>query len=70
MIFTVRQIQEKCVEQKMDLYVVFIDLTKAFDMVNWEALWLILHKLSCPRKFIQIIGLFHHAMTGTVLVNG
>ena len=34
MIFTVRQVQEKCLEQNLDLYSVFIDLTKAFDAVN------------------------------------
>ena len=39
MIFTVRQVQEKCLEQNFDLYSVFIDLTKALDTVNREALW-------------------------------
>ena len=34
MIFSVRQVQEKCIEQNMDLVAVFIDLTKAFDTVN------------------------------------
>ena len=34
MIFTVRQIQEKCTEQNMCSYAVFITLTKAFDTVN------------------------------------
>ncbi|KAI0213003.1 hypothetical protein LSAT2_002055, partial [Lamellibrachia satsuma] len=32
MIFSVRQLQEKCREQGMPLYVAFIDLTKAFDL--------------------------------------
>ena len=41
MIFTVRQVQEKCLEQNMDLFAVFIDLTKAFNTVNREALWII-----------------------------
>ena len=31
MIFTARQLQEKCQEQNMDLYMTFVDLTKAFD---------------------------------------
>ena len=38
MIFSVRQVQEKCIEQDMDLAALFIDLTKAFDTVNREAL--------------------------------
>ena len=42
MIFTVRQVQEKCEEQNMPLYSVFIDLTKAFDSADREALWRIL----------------------------
>ena len=70
MIFTVRQVQEKCLEQQMDLYAVFIDLTKAFDTVNREALWTILGKFGCPRKFVQIIRLFHDEMVGQVLHNG
>ena len=39
MIFTIRQLQEKCREQLQELYMVFIDLTKAFDTVNRRALW-------------------------------
>ena len=39
MIFVLRQIQEKCCEQNMGLYVAFVDLTKAFDTVNRDGLW-------------------------------
>ena len=36
MIFVLRQIQEKCREQNMGLYAVFVDLTKAFDsQLRW-----------------------------------
>lgn len=38
MIFTARQLQEKCIEQNLDMYAVFIDLTKAFDTVDRRAL--------------------------------
>ena len=67
MIFTVRQIQEKCTEQNMWLYAVFVDLTKAFDTVNREALWAILRKLSYPAKFTTLIRLLHDDMTGEEL---
>ena len=45
MIFTIRQLQEKCIEQQKDLYVLFLDLTKAFDTVSREGVWQILAKL-------------------------
>ena len=38
MIFTVRQIQEKGIEQNMHFHMIFINLTKAFNVVNREAL--------------------------------
>ena len=38
MIFTARQLQEKCQEQNVDLYMTFVDLTKAFDIVSREGL--------------------------------
>ena len=34
MIFPARQIQEKCKEQNRDLYMLFVDLKKAFDTVS------------------------------------
>ena len=44
-IFSARQVQEKCREQGRDLCLAFIDLTKAFDSVNREALWACSHGL-------------------------
>ncbi|KAL8615669.1 hypothetical protein ACOMHN_034819 [Nucella lapillus] len=70
MIFAVRQVQEKCREQNLDMYAVFIDLTKAFDTVNRVALWTVLQKLGCPRKFANLIRLFHDSMIALVLSGG
>ena len=53
MIFTVRQVQEKCLEQNLDLYSVFIDLTKAFDTVNREALWDVLARFGSPQSLFK-----------------
>ena len=36
-------------------------------MVNREALWVILSKLGCPTKFVNLIRQFHNDMTGQVL---
>ena len=70
MMFLVRMVQEKWIEQNLDLYSIFIDLTKAFDTVNRESLWSVMPWYGCPWKFIQIIRLFHVSITGQVLSNG
>lgn len=43
----------------MDLFAVFIDLKKAFDMVNREELLSVLLKLDYPQKFTRAIRLSH-----------
>ena len=42
MIFTLREVQEKCIEQNMPLYAVFVHFKKAFDTVNRDGLWKVL----------------------------
>ena len=39
MMFTSRQVHEKCQEQNADLYSTYVDLTNAFDSVNRDGLW-------------------------------
>ena len=39
MIFCLRQLQEKCIEQDRPLYMVFVDFSKAFDTVRRTGLW-------------------------------
>ena len=70
MVFSIRQLQEKCREQNMPLYVAFIDLTKAFDLVSREGLFQILPKIGCPPKLLSIIESFHNNMKGTVQFDG
>jgi len=70
MIFSARQVQEKCVEQNKDLYAVFIDLTKAFDTVDRDGLWKVLRKFGCPDKFTSVIRSFHDGMTARVQESG
>ena len=54
-IYTERQLQEQCIEQNKPLYLLFIDLTKAFDIVNREALWTVLERIGCPPKLVSMI---------------
>ena len=66
MIFCLRQTQEKCIEQNMPLYAVFIDFTKAFDTVSRDGLWQVLTKFGCPAKFVNIIKSLHSGMKASV----
>ena len=50
----------------MDLYMTFVDLTKAFDTVSREGLWKIMAKFGCPTKFMQ----FHDGMLARVQNDG
>ena len=64
--FALRQIQEKCRLYSEDLYLLFIDLTKAFDTINRKGLWAILEKVGCPKRFVDLICSFHDGMNVTV----
>jgi hypothetical protein len=68
MIFTLRQLQEKAIEQHQPLYVVFVDFSKAFDTVDRDTLWKVLDVYGCPEKLINIVKEFHSGMKGQVLV--
>nr|VZI42375.1 unnamed protein product [Spirometra erinaceieuropaei] len=70
MIFAARQIQEKCQEMRTHLYSTFVDLTKAFDMVNREGLWKIMQKFGCPERFTQMVRQLHDGMMARVTDNG
>ena len=70
MIFTARQFQEKCQEQKMDLYMTFVELTKAFDTDSCEGLWKIMAKFGYLTKFIAMVRQFHDGMLARVQNDG
>ena len=70
MVFSLRQLQEKCIEQEMHLYIAFIDLTKAFDLVSRDGLFKVLPNIGCPPKLQSMIESFHTDTKGTVQFNG
>ena len=70
MIFTARQLQEKCQEQNEDLYMTFVDLTKVFGTVSREGLWQIMAKFGCPARFIAMVRQFHDGMLARVQNDG
>ncbi|BHF64702.1 hypothetical protein SprV_0200770800 [Sparganum proliferum] len=66
--FAARQLQEKCQEMWAHLYSTFVDLTKAFDMVNREGLENH-QQFGCSVRFIQIVRQLHHGMMARVTGN-
>ena len=70
MVFVLRQIQEKCREQNMGLFVAFIHLTKDFDTVSREGPWKILARLGCHPKFLTILRQLHEGQMSQVKHNG
>ena len=47
-----------------------IDLTKAYDKINREVLWKILHRYGLPEEMIKIIIGFHEGATAAIQLNG
>ena len=70
MIFSLRQLQEKCQEQQKPLYIAFVDLTKAFDTVSRSGLYKILEKIGCPPRLLSLVESFHEDMQSTVNFDG
>ena len=55
---------------KQPLYLAFIDLTKAFDLVSRDGLFKMLPLIGCPPKLLSIVRSFHHSMMSTVQFDG
>ena len=70
MIFAIRQLIEKSIEQRQPFSTAFIDLTKAFDTINRDMLFTILTRIGCPPTFVQIIKQFHQDTFARVISNG
>ena len=54
-IFALRQMMEKYREVNRDLYMVFVDLEKAFDRVPREELWNSMRRKQMPEKYVNIV---------------
>jgi hypothetical protein len=62
MIFVASQLVEKTLEHEDVLFILFVDLKKAYDSVPRNVLWRVLEKFGVPPIMIQIIRSFHDGM--------
>ena len=64
-IFAIRVLAEKAREFNTPLFLLFVDLRKAYDSVNREALWMVLRrKYHLPEKVIRILQALHRGKKG------
>ena len=67
--FVLRQLQEKCREQNKRLYITFVDLNKAFETVSRKGLRLMMERLGCPRRFLNMVKQLHEGQQGQIRLN-
>ena len=70
MIFSLRQLQEKCREKQRPLYIAFIDLTKAFDVDSRDGLFKALPKIGCQPILRSMVRSFHDNKQATIQYDG
>ena len=67
-IFIVRQLQEKYLEKKRELWMAFIDLEKAFDRVPREVIWWALRESGVEEWLISVIKSMYDGATTAVKI--
>jgi hypothetical protein len=53
--FFIRQLMERCKEQKKDLHMIFIDMEKTYDKMPKNIMWWALQKHKVSTKYITLI---------------
>jgi hypothetical protein len=53
--FLIRQLMERCREQKKDMHIIFINLEKDYDKVSRNVMWWVLQKHKVSSKYITLI---------------
>lgn len=62
-----RRLQEHAKEKSGQLHLAFLDLVKAYDSVNREAMWEVLEKFGVPAKIIALVRSFHDGQQARVV---
>ena len=68
--FIVREMQEKYLAKKKDLWMAFVDLEKAFDRMTREVVWWALRKVDVEEWFIKVIQSMYVRVTTAVRMKG
>ena len=69
-IFCIRQAMKKRREHGKELWILFVDLVKAFDTLPWGVLFVVLAKLGVPPHLTSVIKRMNTALQVTFDLNG
>ena len=69
-IFIVRQVQERFLEKKKDLWMAFVDLENAFDRVPREVLWWALRVMKVDEWIVKVIQAVYEGAKTAVKIEG
>jgi len=69
-IFIVRQLQEKFLNKKRDLWMAFVDLEKAFDRVPRKVVWWALRTMGIEEWIVKVIMSMYDGVTTAVKTGG
>ena len=69
-IATLRIIIEQSIEWQSPLYINFIDFEKAFDNVDRDVIWMLMHHYGIPAKFVTLIQQMYEHSDYQVIHNG
>ena len=66
MLFGVRRLQELARRRRIPLYICFVDLQKAYDLVDRGLLWKVVSRAGIPEEMIAVIRQFRDGMQARV----
>ena len=69
-IATLKIIIEYSIEWQSPLYIYFIDFVKAFDSVDRDVAWMLMHHYGMPATFVKLIQQTYENSTCQVIHNG
>ena len=70
MILILRYIQSLFQEKNLNLYLAFIDISKAYDSIQRSLIWLALKKIGLPPKLIKMIQVIYQSMNAELESKG
>ena len=65
-VLTTNLVLDKSTAAGLPLWIISLDLSKAFDTVNWETLWEALRRQNISNQLIWILQCLYHNQTGVV----